>query len=72
MTQPKDKRAWVRVGVNGASWTESSRRSSRPCSECRVMTRGRIEKKPYCIDCGMNRLLAPLRAVGSLIRGLAE
>jgi hypothetical protein len=63
------KEAWINVAVNGIEWTESSRRKELPCGGCQKPTRGRVEKKPFCMDCGMKKVMQPIQAVGKLLRG---
>lgn len=60
---------WCDVEVNGRRWTETDRRAARPCSKCDKPTQGRIEKIPFCMDCGMKEVMLPLKSVGDMIRG---
>jgi hypothetical protein len=60
------------VTVNGVAWTESSHRGEKPCEICKTPTRGRIERKPFCRDCGMKQIMQPLQSVKEMIRGLFQ
>ena len=51
-------------------WTENSRRVDRACEGCGTPTRGRVDKKPLCFDCGLKVVMEPVRQVANLIRGL--
>jgi hypothetical protein len=58
------------IDVNGLEWTEKATRVHRSCEGCGKPTRGRIEKKPFCIDCGMKRVMEPIRSVKSILHEL--
>ena len=55
MTARKRGLYW-KVEINGLRWTAKWRHSEKPCAECRQPTRGRIEKRPFCAECGMKRV----------------
>jgi hypothetical protein len=59
----------IQVTVNERTWDENSRRIEKPCRLCAKPTRGRIDKAPYCMDCGMKRVMQPLASVKEMIRG---
>jgi hypothetical protein len=65
---------WANVKVNDFEWNESPRRVEKPCGTCGKLTRGRVlegkAKKPFCIDCGLKKVMQPLQVIGTLLRGL--
>jgi hypothetical protein len=55
------------VKINNVEWEEIFEREEEACSGCGEATRGRIDGKPYCIDCAMKLILGPM--VGLFKRG---
>ena len=60
------------VTVNGLTWKQDSHNLEKPCGPCGKPTRGRLDRKPYCIDCGMKQVMQPLADVKEVIRGLFQ
>ena len=58
------------ITVNGATWNTNQRRRDIACTVCEVSTKGRLNGKPYCLDCGMKELLKPLSEVKDFLWGL--
>lgn len=51
----------LQLTVNEMEYTDNTDRKKMPCNGCKVPTTGRVEKKPYCLDCAMKSVFSPIR-----------
>ncbi len=56
------------ITINDKTWSENDLRLVEGCSACNKPMQGRIDKTPYCMECGLALMLKPLRIVRSLNR----
>lgn len=60
------------ITVNGLTWKSDTHNLEKPCGECATPTRGRLDRKPYCQECGLRHVMKPLAEAKEMIRGLFE
>jgi hypothetical protein len=59
----------ISVTINGIEWTENNRRRDIACEGCGESTRGRIDKKPWCINCAMGQVMRQIKGLFSSFGG---
>jgi hypothetical protein len=58
----------MHITVNDVTWTEKSSRVEKACTGCHKPTRGRIGFVAYCMDCGMAKLVEPIKSVKAILQ----